>query len=168
MPRRILYGLFYALAAGLAAGCALVESEPIEPPVVNLRALEPLAMGLNSQVFRARLSLYNPNAVPLKVSKGELQLELAGVRAAKGRTLAPFDVAPGENTEVEIQITMNLLRDLPSLYRALSAGAAGEGLDYVLTGHVNVERRGFDRVPIKASGRLVVPAPAAGQPSENI
>lgn len=151
----------FCLAAALALGaCNLVEREPLEAPVVNLLGLEPVAMGINSQVFRARLGLYNPNAVPLRISRGEMELDLAGVRAAKGRTIEAFSVPAGQKTEVDVRVTMNLLRDLPALYRALSAGLA-EGLDYDLTGFVDVERRGRDRLPINAAGRLNFPAGAA-------
>jgi LEA14-like dessication related protein len=156
-PRRII-GVALALTL---AGCSLIEPEPLEAPVVSLRALEPVAMGINSQVFRARLSLYNPNAVPLDVSKGEMQLDLGGARAAKGRTLTPFSVPAGESTEVDVQVTMNLLRDLPGLYRTLSEGLQ-QGLDYELHGYVNVARRGLDRMPISAQGRLTIPAGNAG------
>jgi len=150
-------------SAMLALGaCSLLESEPLDAPVVNLRGLEPVAMGINSQVFSARLSLYNPNKVPLRITRGELQLDLAGVRAAKGRTLEAFSVPAGEATEVDVRVTMNLLRDLPALYRALSAGLA-EGLDYDLNGFVDVERRGRDRLPINAAGRLTIPAGAASE-----
>lgn len=149
--------LALALVALLAA-CSLVEPEPLDPPVVNLRGLEPEAMGINAQVFRARLHLFNPNTVPLRVAGGELRLSLAGARAAKGRTLAPFTIDAGGETEVDVRITMNLLRDAPALFRALSGAGAAEGLDYALEGHVNVERRGLDRVPIAATGRLAPPA----------
>lgn len=155
------------VGAGLVAqcGCSLIQSEPLEPPVVNLRGLEPEAMGINSQVFRARLSLFNPNAVPLRVSRGEVNLSIAGVEAAKGRTLEPFSVDAGAEQEVTIRVTMNLLRDAPSLFGALAGGGVGEGLDYRLDGHVDVERRGSNRVPIRSSGRLTLPLVSPAVPA---
>jgi LEA14-like dessication related protein len=154
-----------ALAAVLLAGltaCSSFQEEPLEPPVVNLRGLEPEAMGLNSQVFRARLGLFNPNTVPLRISRGEVDLELAGVSAAKGRTLAPFTVEAGAETEVDIRVTTHLLRDAPALFSVLSGGGASDGLAYALSGYVYVERRGRDRVPIRSSGTLGFPAGQAG------
>jgi LEA14-like dessication related protein len=147
------------LALATVPGCSLLEPEPLDPPAVSLRNLEPEAFGLNSQVFRARLGLFNPNTVPLKISSGEIELELAGVGAAKGRTLAPFEVPAGAEVETDIRITTNLLRDGPALLRALTAGSASEGIDYELSGVVYVERRGPDRVPIRAKGHLALPAP---------
>ena len=61
--------------SAFATGCSLLETAPLEAPVVNLRSLEPVALGLNSQVFSATLNLYNPNGVPLTVSRGEIELE---------------------------------------------------------------------------------------------
>jgi LEA14-like dessication related protein len=167
MAERHIRRLWPALLAGaLLAGCSLLEPEPIEPPVVNLLGLEPVAMGINSQVFKARLSLYNPNPSRLDVSGGEMQLDLAGVRAAKGRTMAPFAIAAGETSEVEVQVTMNMLRDLPALFAKLSTGGMAQALDYALEGHVDVARRGLDRIPISASGRLTMPdlAPLTSAP----
>ncbi len=147
----------------LLAGCSLLEPEPLEPPAVSLRGLEPEAFGINSQVFRARLGLFNPNTVPLKISRGELELELAGVGAARGRTLGPVEVPAGAEVETDIRVTTHLLRDGPALLRALPGGSLEQGLAYTLQGHVYVERRGLDRVPISASGRLGPPAAPAGQ-----
>jgi LEA14-like dessication related protein len=141
----------------LLSGCSLVQPEPLEPPAVNLRGLELQAMGINSQVFRVRLSLFNPNSVPLKVSGGEVALEIAGVSAAKGRTLDPFTVAAGAEQEVEILVSTHLLRDAPALLGVLTGGSAGEGLEYRLSGHVDVQRRGPDRVSIQSTGRLGFP-----------
>jgi LEA14-like dessication related protein len=160
--RQFAARLIPALVAVICAGCSSFQAEPLEPPVVSLRGLEPEAMGINKQAFRARLSLFNPNTVPLRVSSGEVELELAGVHAAKGRTIEPFSVAAGAETEVEIRVTMNLLRDAPTLFRALSGGIAGAGLDYELKGHVTVERRGLNRLPIRSSGKLDIPG---GRPS---
>jgi LEA14-like dessication related protein len=157
VTRPLAFMALAACVAVLATACSMVEPEPLDPPVVNLVSIEPEAMGLNAQVFCARLRLFNPNSVPLRVSSGELQLELGGERAARGRTLAPFAVDAGAESEVDVRITMNLLRDAPALFRVLQGGGA-EGLEYALTGHVNVERRGRDRVPIAASGRLAPPA----------
>lgn len=157
--------LAVALLAAQSAACSLMQGEPLDPPVVNLRALEPEAMGINAQTFRARLSLFNPNAVPLRVSSGAMEFDIAGVRAAKGRTLAPFAVDAGATTEIEIRVTTNVLRDGPALFRALQSGGGAEGLAYALKGYVNVERRGPDRVPISAAGTFapgnVLRAPAA-------
>lgn len=143
-----------AAASVLVAGCSFTEPEPLDPPAVSLRSLEPEAFGINSQVFRARLGLFNPNTVPLKISRGELELELAGVGAATGRTLGPVEVPPGAEVETDIRVTTHLLRDGPALLQALSAAPAGQGLEYALSGYVYVERRGPDRVPIRAEGRL--------------
>lgn len=164
--RTLALTLALAACAALPGACSLVEPEPLDPPVVNLVSLEPEAMGLNAQVFRARLRLFNPNAIPLRVSGGELQLDLGGQRAARARTLAPFAVASGAEAEVDVRVTMNLLRDAPALLRVLQEGGAA-GLEYALTGHVNVERRGRDRVPIAATGRLAPPGavrPSAAPP----
>lgn len=139
-------------------GCSLFQPEPLDPPSVSLQALELEAFGLNSQVFRARLRLFNPNSTPLDVSGGELQLELAGIRTAKGRTLMPFVVAPGTDQDVEILVTTHLLRDAPALFTALSRGDGREPLEYRLTGHIDVARRGPDRIPIRAAGQLRLPA----------
>ena len=118
--RAVLVSMVLAL---LLPACSLVEPEPLDPPAVSLRGLEPEAMGINSQVFRARLNLFNPNTVPLKISRGELQLQLAGVGAATGRTLAPFEIPPGAAVEADIRVTTHLLRDGPALLRALSGPA---------------------------------------------
>src|SRR5262245_52271581 len=108
---RIVASAALAVLALFVGGCSLLESEPLDAPVVNLRSLEPVAMGLNSQVFRARLNLYNPNTVNLDVTGGELELELAGVHAAEGRTVEPFSLAAGESKDVEVRVSMNMLRD---------------------------------------------------------
>ncbi len=151
-----------ATAALALGGCALFQPEPIEPPAISLESLDLDAFGLNRQVFRARLRLFNPNTRPLQVEHGEVELELAGVRAAKGRTIAPFVVAPGAEQQVEIRVSMNLLRDAPALFHALSRGDQGGALDYRLTGHVYVARRGPDRMPIQADGRLRLPVAGVG------
>ncbi|MBW7931330.1 MAG: LEA type 2 family protein [Gammaproteobacteria bacterium] len=154
------------LAALLLPACSLLEPEPLEPPAVTLHGLEAEALGINSQVFRARLGLFNPNTVLLKISRAELQLELAGVGAARGRTLGAIEVPPGERVEADIRVTMNLLRDGPALLRLLAGDAGRQGLEYSLNGYVQVQRRGPDRIPISASGQLGLPAagPAGAMP----
>jgi len=155
--------LMLFLACVLAA-CSAIEPEPLEPPAINVVALQPEAFGINSQVFRLRLGLFNPNSVPLQVLRGSVDLSLAGVRAARGRTINPFTVGAGESAEVEIRVTTNLLRDAPGLLEALSASGPGGGLQYSLSGHVEVERRGPDRIPIRAEGRLLPPTPQPAAP----
>lgn len=138
----------------LVAACSMVEPEPIEPPIVNLRSLEPEVFGITGQTLRARLGLFNPNTVPLEVERGSLELQLDGVRAAKGRTLAAFSIPPGERTEVDVRVTMNLLRDAPALFAILSAPPKADGIGYQLDGFIDVRRCGRDRLPINAAGRL--------------
>lgn len=150
------------LAALLLPACSLLEPEPLEPPAVTLHGLEAEALGINSQVFRARLGLFNPNTVLLKISRAELQLALAGVGTARGRTLGAIEVPAGERAEADIRVTMNLLRDGPALLRVLSSDTGSQGIDYSLSGFVQVQRRGPDRIPISASGRLGLSTPAAG------
>jgi len=156
--RNSVWAVLVALVA-LAPACSLVEPEPLDPPAVSLRNLEPEALGINSQVFRARLGLFNPNTVPLKISRGDLELELAGVGAAQGRTIAAIEVPPGAEVEADIRVTTHLLRDGPALLRALSGSAAQQGIAYSLSGYVYVQRRGTDRIPVSASGRLGLPVP---------
>lgn len=140
--------------AVLLAGCQLLDSSPLQPPAITLQDLQAEALGINSQVFRARLGLFNPNGVPLWIVGGELQLELAGVGAARGQLLEAVQVPAGERAETDIRVSMSLLRDGPALMRVLSAGANEQGLDYSLNGFVQLRRRGFGRIPISSSGRL--------------
>jgi LEA14-like dessication related protein len=108
-------------------------------------------------MFRARLRLFNPNTVPLDVTRVSLKLSLAGVEVATATTLAPFLVEPGEHRAVDLRVTTNLLRDAPALSTVLTGSTSTNGPDYRLGGYVDLARRGRDRGPVSAAGRPQLP-----------
>lgn len=161
VPAGVPACILACVLAAVPVGCSMLQQEPLDPPVITLRGLEPEAFGFNSQVLKARLGLFNPNAVALDVTAGKLELELSGVHSATARTLAPFSVPPGGEIEVDVRVSMNLLRDGVALLQALSSGLAAERLDYRLSGYVDVKRHGLDRVPVSSAGTLVIPPASA-------
>ena len=68
----------------LVAGCSLTRP-PTEYPELRVAAIEAERLGLNQQVFRVRLQLYNPNEVRIRVASGALTLDLEDIRVGNDR-----------------------------------------------------------------------------------
>ena len=132
-------------------GCSLLQP-PVYPPEVALRGLMLERAGLDSQSFRARLSVYNPNSSRLKVQDGRVGLQIEGIAVGEGSLIDGFSVPAGGRQDVDLRVETNLLRDGPRLLQLLLSG--DQYLDYRLAGYIDPSFAGLGRIRINESGRV--------------
>jgi LEA14-like dessication related protein len=142
--------LLFALAL-VTASCALFHRN-LEAPTVTLQGITPESLTAAGQVFRTRLRLENPNAEDLRVVAGRVTLSLAGIAAGSGETLERFTLPANGSQEVDLRVSLDLLRVAPQLFKLLALGP-GE-LDYQLSGFVDLDVKALGRLPFKSRGKV--------------
>lgn len=135
--RRIrITGLMLALC-GLAA-CASLPENIISSPGVELRDVQVMGLGFDSQTFLLSFDVDNPNPFPLPVRHIRYGVRLDGQRFAGGETQSSISVPAGGKTEFAISVQLDLLNTAPQLLSIIRAGTRRD-IPYALEGELGID-----------------------------
>lgn len=121
------------LAAALllvTAGCAALGRATFAEPMVELRNVEVVGLGIDGGNLDVILSVYNPNRFSLDATRLTYRVDIDSTQLGNGALDSRFVVASGDTSVVRIPVRFT--------YRGL--GAAGRQL--LATGSVNYRVRG--------------------------
>lgn len=142
-----------ASAALVAAACSMLGRSAFKEPVVTLKDVRLLGLGVAGGQLNVDLAVYNPNHFRLDATKLRYTVNMAGdsVRIADGELTNRFTVQDGATQTVSIPVSFT--------YAGL--GAAGRsllntgGVNYHVLGDVTVGSPvGNFTVPYSSTGRF--------------
>lgn len=128
--------LFAMLAFGMA-GCATLENL-VKNPGVELRDIEVMGLGFNSQTFLLSFDVSNPNSFALPVRSISYGILLNGQRFASGETPSEFSVPAAGNAQFAISVDLNLLQTAPQLLSIVRQGVRDD-VSYELKGQLALD-----------------------------
>lgn len=143
--------LCYVLIAALA-GCASLGAG-LEPPRVQLTAVDLLETQALSQRFRLGLTLLNPNSVALPIRGLTYNLALNGVEVAQGASGNVPEIPAYSETELELEATASFVSALRLLNQLLNS-ESDQPVSYTLSAKIDVE--GWMR-PVRVTEKGEVP-----------
>ena len=76
------FTLSFVLLALALTGCATTMENLVKSPTVELRSVQVMGLGFNSQTFLLSFDISNPNPFPLPVSAVSYGIKLDGQRFA--------------------------------------------------------------------------------------
>src|SRR5690606_8117926 len=127
-------------------------------PEVELVGLSLLDASAASQRFRVDLSVTNPNAVAVPIERLSFSVRLAGSGVMSGGSLAPFELASGASTTLQLEVTTNLVSSLSRLVSLLQGPA--DAIPYDLDGLVTLSRGLNPTFPFSRRGEVPLSLPA--------
>ena len=133
----------------LLPGCALWQQR-LQEPTISLVGLEIRELGLLRQRYALTLNVQNPNAVTLPVRGLRYGVHLGGEQFATGVSPQAFTVPAYGETDIEVEMTTNLLTVLSKI-QALLAGTQ-ESIEYQLSGALEVDLPFVGAVPFSNKG----------------
>lgn len=158
-------GSFKAVSSAAVAACvfAVISACVATPralvaPEVQLVGLSLLDASADSQRFRVDLAVSNPNEVTLPVERLSFSVRLAGSGVMNGRSLSPFELASGESTTLELEVTTNLVSSVSRLLALLQGPA--DAIQYDLDGLVTLSRGLNPTFPFSRRGEVPLSLPA--------
>lgn len=139
------------LCLGLLAACGLAKLETLHLAVIKV---DMVASDLLSQRFKVRLRVQNPNDRELPVRGITCKLELAGEEFGNGLSGEEFTVPAYGEAEFDMLLTTNLAGALMRFIGKQDRGA--DGLDYRLSGKINLAKGMLRSIPFSDTGRLPI------------
>ncbi len=136
LNRAIYPGLVVAMLA--VSGCASTMQNLVQSPVVELRAVQVMGLGLNSQTFLLSFDISNPNGFALPVRSVRYALKLDGRRFASGETPSEFSVPANGDARFAISVDLNLLQTAPQLLSVVRQSARDD-VSYELDGRLALD-----------------------------
>lgn len=136
----------------LLAACSAVLQEAVKAPEVGVSAFRLAEAGLINQTFVITLNVKNPNKVPLPIKGFSYQIFVAGDEFAKGNTQNEFTLPAGGEKNIDVSVTMNLLRSGTHLANVIQGGSAT--IDYEVRGLINVNLPLMGGLPINRKGQI--------------
>lgn len=135
--RRIRITALLLALCGLAA-CASLPENIISSPRVELRDVQVMGLGFDSQTFLLSFDVDNPNPFPLPVRHVRYGVRLDGQRFASGATESSISVPAGGKTEFAISVQLDLLNTAPQLLTIIRAGTRRD-IPYALEGELGID-----------------------------
>ncbi len=144
-----------AMLAALAAlgGCATLPENIIGTPEVELRDVQVLGLGFQSQTFLLSFDISNPNPFPLPVSHVSYGVKLDGMRFASGKTASDISVPASGATQFAISVELDLLTTAPRLLSVVRDAARSE-IPYELEGQLGIDLPLTPPVSYHSSGAI--------------
>ena len=133
-----MFTLSFALFAIGLGGCATTLDNLVKSPVVELKNVQVVGLGFNSQTFLLSFDVTNPNPFALPVRSVSYGLKLDGQRFASGKTPSEFSVPANGETKFAISVDLNLLQTAPQLL-AVVRNSVREDVTYELEGQLAVD-----------------------------
>jgi len=128
--RALKRAVFGALAVATLAGCATLGRATFAEPLVELRDVRIVGLGIDGGNVDVVLSVYNPNRYNLDATRMTYRVDVDSVQLGNGALDSRFVVPSGDTSMVRLPIRFT--------YRGL--GEAGRQL--LSTGSVNYRVRG--------------------------
>jgi len=119
-------------------GCATTVQDLVKSPAVELRAVQVVGLGFNSQTFLLSFDISNPNAFALPIRSISYALKLDGQRFASGQTPSEFSVPASGESQFAISVDLNLLQTAPQLL-SIVRQSVREDVGYELDGSLAVD-----------------------------
>jgi LEA14-like dessication related protein len=146
------YQLSLLLTLILLAGCATLRPQ-LERPDIALVDFGILELGLLQQRYSLTLSVQNPNDRAIPVRGLTYGLEIAGQRFARGVSPKAFTLPAYGETEVEVELTTNLISTLRRLQELMENNE--DVVSYRLDGKLDVDATFFDgTLPFENTGEI--------------
>jgi len=143
---------------GLAPAACIQMPRELLPPDVQLVGLSLLGASADSQRFRVDLAVTNPNDVTIPIERLSFSVRLAGSGVMSGRSLEPFELASGESTTLELEVTTNLVSSVSRLLALLQGPS--DSIQYDLDGLVTLSRGLRPTIPFARRGEVPLTLPA--------
>lgn len=125
------------VCCGLTA-CASLPESVISSPEIELRDVQVMGLGFDSQIFLLSFDISNPNPFPLPVKHVRYGVRLDGQRFASGATESSLSVPAGGATQFAISVELDLLTTAPQLLTILRAGTRRD-IPYALEGELGID-----------------------------
>ncbi|MGI9234939.1 MAG: LEA type 2 family protein [Woeseiaceae bacterium] len=135
---RALITLPLAVMLLALTGCATSVQELVKSPVVELRAVQVMGLGFNSQTFLLSFDISNPNSYALPVRSVSYALKLDGQRFASGQTPSKFSVPANGGSQFAISVDLDLLSTAPKLL-SIVRQSTRDDVGYELDGRLAVD-----------------------------
>jgi LEA14-like dessication related protein len=135
----------------LLAGCATLQPK-LEQPTINLVGLDIRELGLLRQRYVITLNVQNPNSMAIPVRGMSYAVRLAGDEFARGVSPKAFTVPGYGETDVEVEMTTNLISTLRQVQELL--GGKREVIDYQLSGKLEVDMPFVSAIPFSNRGEF--------------
>ena len=135
--RRCRTMLLVLALSGLAA-CASLPENMIASPDIELRDVQVMGLGFDSQTFLLSFDISNPNPFPLPVRHIRYGVRFDGQRFASGETESSISVPAGGETDFAISVELDLLKTAPQLLTIIRAGARRD-IPYTLAGELGID-----------------------------
>ncbi|MGI9237045.1 MAG: LEA type 2 family protein [Woeseiaceae bacterium] len=119
-------------------GCATSMQELVRSPVVELRTVQVMGLGFNSQTFLLSFDISNPNSFALPVRSVSYALKLDGQRFASGQTPSKFSVPANGDAQFAISVDLDLLSTAPKLL-SIVGQSTRDDVNYELDGRLAVD-----------------------------
>lgn len=119
-------------------GCATSVQDLVKSPVVELRSVQIMGLGFNSQTFLLSFDISNPNSFGLPVRSVNYALKLDGQAFASGKTASEFSVPANGASQFAISVDLNLLQTAPQLL-SIVRQSAREDVSYELDGRLALD-----------------------------
>ena len=148
--KRIFVLATATVAVLVAAGCSALGKQAFADPVVNLRDVKVVGLGLTGGNLDVVLSVYNPNGYRLDATRLNYRLQVDSTPLANGTLDNRFTVQDKDSTQVHIPVTFS--------WSGLGAGARSifntGAVNYRVTGDVTVGSVvGNFTIPFSQTGR---------------
>jgi LEA14-like dessication related protein len=149
--RSLTFALSFVLLA--LTGCATTMQELVRSPVVELRAVQVMGLGFNSQTFLLSFDISNPNGFTLPVRSVSYALKLDGQRFASGETPSKFSVPANGDAQFAISVDLDLLNTAPKLL-SIVRHSTREDVSYELDGRLAVDMPLAPAVSYRTTGSI--------------
>ena len=133
-----IFALSSAVFAIGLGGCATTLENLVKSPNVELRNVQVVGLGFNSQTFLLSFDVSNPNPFALPVRAVSYGIKLDGQRFAGGKTSSEFSVPANGETTFAISVDLNLLQTAPQLL-SIVRQSVREEVTYELEGVLAVD-----------------------------
>ncbi|HEX5515686.1 MAG TPA: LEA type 2 family protein [Gammaproteobacteria bacterium] len=135
----------------LLTGCATLQPQ-LEKPQISLVGIDIRELGLLRQRYVLTLSVQNPNAIAIPVRGMSYALRIAGEEFANGVSPKAFTVPSYGETDVEVEMTTNLLSTLSKVQDLLTGKR--DMVDYQLSGKLEVDMPFARAIPFSNRGEF--------------
>lgn len=135
------------------SGCATNMQDLVKSPVVELRTVQMLALGFNSQTFLLSFDISNPNSFGLPVRSVNYALKLDGQAFASGQTASEFSVPANGASQFAISVDLDLLKTAPQLL-SIVRQSARKDVSYQLDGRLALDLPFVPAVDYRNSGLI--------------
>lgn len=135
------------------SACATSVQDLVKSPVVDLRGVQIMGLGFNSQTFLLSFDINNPNSFALPVRSVNYALKLDGQAFASGQTASEFSVPANGASQFAISVDLNLLQTAPQLL-SIVRQSARKDVGYELHGRLALDLPFVPAVDYRNTGSI--------------